>query len=405
MLSDIMPLTATTLRFHLVLAIWHGSKILSESRVLRGETTIPENAIACFTEESCLQKFLSMNTGGIFYVGDFPSKGCFLKNGIGYFGTGGTDEEMAEVVLTGILERIWCDTETAIPTSMPSNPLTERLTIMPTTEVPTLPPSYEPTANPTQKLVTKSPSQVPTKTPTSMPPKPSTAYAYPTTKPLTEENSTTVWTNLTLGIDIPSMEPTAKKVIDDSTGQSSAKPTQPTAKPVTGSPTTEPTPVPVMDAPAQQSTAKPTESPSFQPSEEPTSAVPTSAVPTMAPSSTITSTSPSQFVLPLPITEQTIEMEYQAKPTTSLNNVSKIPSLAPIATPSSSLSYNITDFVDSHLPTYDDPPVSNQLILIGVVFIVGFLLVAIYVIKTRYGRRILRNQTNPGDDDDVSLVQ
>jgi hypothetical protein len=389
MLSDIMPLTATTLRFHLVLAIWHGSKILSESRVLRGETTIPENAIACFTEELCLQKFLSMNTGGTFYVDDFPSKGCFLKNGNGFFGTGGTDEEMAEVVLTGILERIWCDTETAIPTSMPSNPLTERLTIMPTTEVPTLPPSNEPTANPTQKLVTKSPSQVPTKTPTSMPPKPSTAYAYPTTKPLTEENSTTVWTNLTLGIDIPSMEPTAKKVIDDSTGQSSAKPTQPTAKPVTGSPTREPTPVPT--------------------SAVPTSAVPISAVPMMASSSTITSTSPSQFSLPLPITEHTIEMEYQTKPMTSLNNDSKIPSFAPIARPSSSFSYNNTDSVDSHLPEYDDPPVTNQLILIGVVFIVGFLLVAIYVMKTQYGRRILRNQTNPDDDDDddddVSVVQ
>ncbi len=101
-------------------------------------------------------------------------------------------------------------------------------------------------------------------------------------------------------------------------------------------------------------------------------------------------------------------MEYQTKPMASLNNDSKIPSFAPIARPSSSLSYNNTDSVDSHLPEYDDPPVTNQLILIGVVFIVGFLLVAIYVMKTQYGRRILRNQTNPDDDDDdddVSVVQ
>lgn len=52
-----------------------------------------------------------------FEVGEFPSKGCFSKNGIAYWSTGGTAEEEAREDLPGIQERIWCDAE---PESSPS---------------------------------------------------------------------------------------------------------------------------------------------------------------------------------------------------------------------------------------------------------------------------------------------
>lgn len=305
----------TAHRFHLLLAICHGSKRLSEARVLRGAT-----AIACVTEERCRQKFLTMNTGGDFYVGDFPDKGCFMKNGHGYFGTGGTDEEMA-ADLAGVRERIWCERET------------------------------DPTTYPTRSPVTKSPTMI--------------------------------------GIDIDSSsnEPSAKPVTDEPTGQSSAKPielvtkspsNQSTAKPVTDSTTTKSTPTPVTDAPSLQLTTKPSISTSFQ-----------TSVPTMSPSS-ILSTGPSQSVLPLPITEHTIEM-------TSPNNDLKIPSFAPITRPSS-ISDNSTEIIDSQLSSHDDSIISNQLYLIVVVFVVGFLLVSMYAIKTRYGRKFAQSQMNSGDD-------
>ena len=44
-----------------------------------------------------------------FSAGNYPSKGCFKKNGNAYWGTGGSVEEMSIFDLAGVQERIWCD--------------------------------------------------------------------------------------------------------------------------------------------------------------------------------------------------------------------------------------------------------------------------------------------------------
>lgn len=71
-------------------------------------------------------------SGGYFYSGNFPSKGCYTKNNNVWFGTGGTYEEMAETDLPGILTRVWCDVEVET--------LTFALTPNQTTPSPTIPP-------------------------------------------------------------------------------------------------------------------------------------------------------------------------------------------------------------------------------------------------------------------------
>jgi len=137
----------------------------TESTYLQILQEMPENAAVCLSLEECSEAFLSMNTGGDFFTGDFPDKGCFIKYEHGYYGTGGTDDEIAAIELQGARERIWCERETALPTSTPSKRPTEYPTLMPATEVPTFSPSNEPTAKPTLMLVTESPSKEPTKKP------------------------------------------------------------------------------------------------------------------------------------------------------------------------------------------------------------------------------------------------
>ena len=44
-----------------------------------------------------------MNTGGDFFTGNFPDKGCFTKYEHGYYGTGGNDDEIAAIDLHGTL--------------------------------------------------------------------------------------------------------------------------------------------------------------------------------------------------------------------------------------------------------------------------------------------------------------
>jgi hypothetical protein len=81
-----------------------------------------------------------MNTGGRFSVGEYPYKGCVLKNINGFFGTGGTVEEMSVAEFSGTPERIWCDTVT----------VTENLIyVMPTISPVTDSPSHTPTQQPT----------------------------------------------------------------------------------------------------------------------------------------------------------------------------------------------------------------------------------------------------------------
>jgi len=128
------------LRIEFVLSIGLTSVRLAQARFLRGESTIPESNIVCVTEEQCQQKFLAMNTGGRFSVGEYPYKGCVLKNINGFFGTGGTVEEMSVAEFSGTPERIWCDTVT----------VTENLIyVMPTISPVTDSPSHTPTQQPT----------------------------------------------------------------------------------------------------------------------------------------------------------------------------------------------------------------------------------------------------------------
>ena len=134
----------------------------TESTHLRTLQEMPENAAVCLSLEECSEAFLSMNTGGDFFTGDFPDKGCFTKYEHGYYGTGGTDDEIAAIDLPGARERIWCERETASPTSTPSKLPTEYPTLIPATEVPTYTPSNELTTNPTLMPVTESPSKEPT---------------------------------------------------------------------------------------------------------------------------------------------------------------------------------------------------------------------------------------------------
>jgi hypothetical protein len=345
-----MPLTTmATLWIHILLAIYHCSAASSGSRILRGEATIPEN-VACVTEEQCLEKFLTMNTGGVFYVNDFPSKGCFSKNGNGFFGTGGTDEEMAATVLTGVQVRIWCNGETASPTLTPLQHPTDQ----PVTGSPSQPPTGQP--------VTESPSQPPTGQPETYSPSSS-----------------------------PTKEPTPKIVTDTPTQHLTAKPTMsPSLRPST-SPSLPPSMSPSLP-PSTSPSLPPSMSPSLRPSTSPS--LPPSMSPSLRSSQFVPplpSMSPSlrssQFVPPLPIEEHSFEMT---------------PSFASTARPSSILENN-TEIVDSQLPTYTDPIVGKQLYLVGVIFGVGFLLVAIYTMRTYYGRRAIRNTTNSGDD--VSVLQ
>ncbi len=90
---------------------------LTESKLLRASVVVNENInTVCLTMEQCHHKFLSLETGGYFFSGTFPSKGCYMKNRNVWFGSGGTDEEMTETELPGILTRVWCDIEAGTPT-------------------------------------------------------------------------------------------------------------------------------------------------------------------------------------------------------------------------------------------------------------------------------------------------
>lgn len=127
---------------------------------------IISNVVVCLTEDQCKRKFSSMSTGGDFLVGDFPTKGCFSKNGNVYFGTGGmVEEELAETELPGTQERLRCERQAETPTT---NPSVARTTYNPTNQ-PTLIPGVM-TASPMKQTTTLTPATAsPTKQLTFMP--------------------------------------------------------------------------------------------------------------------------------------------------------------------------------------------------------------------------------------------
>lgn len=68
----------------------------------------PLGKVACETREECDRKRSEMGVAS-FYADDYRTKGCFIKNGIAFWGSGGSPEEMATIELTGAQERLWCD--------------------------------------------------------------------------------------------------------------------------------------------------------------------------------------------------------------------------------------------------------------------------------------------------------
>ncbi len=63
----------------------------------------------CTTEEACDAKRKELGFTAFYVDSAYPTKGCFYKNDKAFFGTGGTDFDMATEDLPGIQERIWCD--------------------------------------------------------------------------------------------------------------------------------------------------------------------------------------------------------------------------------------------------------------------------------------------------------
>mmetsp|Transcript_2784 Transcript_2784/g.5925 ORF Transcript_2784/g.5925 Transcript_2784/m.5925 type:complete len:158 (+) Transcript_2784:148-621(+) len=61
----------------------------------------------CLTQEACEGARQKMGIES-FYIDEYPTKGCFAKNGKAFFSVG-TDDEMSVDELSGVQKRIWCD--------------------------------------------------------------------------------------------------------------------------------------------------------------------------------------------------------------------------------------------------------------------------------------------------------
>ncbi|KAL9181127.1 hypothetical protein ACHAXT_009932 [Thalassiosira profunda] len=95
----------------------------------------PTGYEVCLATDACQDQFARLGLTGYFYAGDdYPEKGCFLKNNNLYFGTNGTEAEMAKAELPGVRERVWCAVVTEAPTTSPSTgaPTTSPVTGDPT---------------------------------------------------------------------------------------------------------------------------------------------------------------------------------------------------------------------------------------------------------------------------------
>mmetsp|Transcript_29640 Transcript_29640/g.62960 ORF Transcript_29640/g.62960 Transcript_29640/m.62960 type:complete len:867 (-) Transcript_29640:380-2980(-) len=63
---------------------------------------------ACLSKADCDEARQKMGVAK-FSAGNFPSKGCFAKNGVAYWGAGGSDDDMSRSDLPGIQTRLWCE--------------------------------------------------------------------------------------------------------------------------------------------------------------------------------------------------------------------------------------------------------------------------------------------------------
>ena len=380
----------------------------------------------CLTAEQCRQTFLAMNLGGHFYENDWPTKGCFLKNTNGYFGTNGTNAEMSETDLPGIQVRILCDeVGTDSPTASPSPQTTDGPTQLPTT----IPVSGEEgaltTASPTTP--TTSPVIAEEGTPTALPVTTNSPSGGPTAEQGTNSTGTGSPTKQTIsGTNSPSKAPTSNSVTNSpseewiqgnssfliSPGNATVPDTTEDTEQGAEVDAIEPNVIEEVDEATEQDEIEeddeatepdPDTSPSieddglgfildgitsvptfnlFPPSPSPTTRSPTK-LPTSAPS-TVSATSPTETSSTEPPS----------------NSPEQIPTIDPITSftiPDGYLEEQIKtdeEIQESYLtsPEGNDPIVSDRLYVLAIVFGVGLLLVAIYVFKARRGRRIEREK-------------
>ncbi len=84
--------------------LFSGGGELNECKTTSTSTVTIESF--CLTQDECDQRRQDLGFDN-FYVGDFPTKGCFYKCDNAYFGIGGI-EEITAVNLPGVQKRIWC---------------------------------------------------------------------------------------------------------------------------------------------------------------------------------------------------------------------------------------------------------------------------------------------------------
>ena len=90
---------------------------------------VDEGKRICKDEDACRQKFISLNNGGYFFTNTVNEtlKGCFVKDNNGktngFWGDGGTEEEISAPYLQDTEERLYCDEiyPTYLPTFSPTN--------------------------------------------------------------------------------------------------------------------------------------------------------------------------------------------------------------------------------------------------------------------------------------------
>jgi len=370
----------------------------------------PDNSVICLTAQQCQDKYLSLYPGGTqFYTSNFPTKGCFLKtsNNKYFFGTGGSVDDMSIVDLTGVQERVYCD---APPTDEPSaSPITNSPTsASPTTLAPITvtiqPPVIADVGNSTEDdLVSDWPTYSPIAAAGDMEgteesvaiketeeeeEEPDIAEGFPTQPPVVaeveeetgspteSETSEAPKVEETKSDPIPQAPPKQEPVIDNDDIGWLIIP-DPTKMP---DPTPSPTPSPSVKAVTSNPTAPlVVEEPVLDDSSPGITSPPVDAVldtpfPTLSPitdAPTVTA----------PPTEDTLE---EVKSTTQEGD----DEVGEVLTSEDFNDPNV-DFLQNNLDVADEPVGgSTPLYIIVTVFVAGFMLVALYVAKTRRGRRL-----------------
>ena len=87
-------------------------------------TQSPISSAVCASQTACNEKREELGFA-VYYVGNYPTKGCFSRAGVAYYGTGGTSEQISEADLDDGNERIWCVTTTDSPSKAPVTVATE----------------------------------------------------------------------------------------------------------------------------------------------------------------------------------------------------------------------------------------------------------------------------------------